>query len=87
MRRPALIISIMLVSFLLSDIQSTSAITGVLFPLLFAAATLTFILWLLRRAHQKNIASNGTDDRGSTYLINDKHSNRDVTDSTDGGSD
>ena len=85
MRRPLLIIIIMLVSFLLSDIQSTSAITGVIFPLLFAAATLTFILWLLRRSHQKNIASNGADDGGSTYLINGKNCNRDITDSNDGG--
>ena len=69
MRRPILLLIIMAASFSQSDIGSPNVLSGVIYPLLFAAATLTLLLWLIHRSRKPHRdGSNGKSvDGGSTY--------------------
>lgn len=88
MRRPFLILIIMAISFLLTDIRSSNVISGVLFPLIFSAATLVLILWLLRLSHKKQHNFKDTDADSNAYLFSGKHHKEDVSDNSgDSGGD
>ena len=88
MRRPFLILIIMAISFLLSDIRSSNVVSGVIFPLIFSAATLVFILWLLRLSHKKQLGYKDTGTDSNAYLLSGKHHKGDINDHNgDSGSD
>ena len=86
MRRPILLLIIMALAFSQSEITSPDIINGMLFPLLFCAALLILIIWLVRRfIHSRNHDSN-TDDGTHAYFLSGKDNKRDSGDNGgDGG--
>lgn len=78
MRRPILLLIIMAIAFSQSDILSTNILNGVLFPLLFAAALLVLLIWLISRSRSNRRGDEGSGDTGGGYYYGGK--------SGDGGS-
>ena len=88
MRRPILLLIIMAIALSQSEIMSPDIIKGVMFPLLFSAALLILLIWLIRRSHSNRRGDGGTDDFGGSYYSSGKSNDRDLGDSGgDGGGD
>lgn len=84
MRRPILLLIIMAISYSQSEIMSPDIIKGVLFPLLFSAALLILLIWLIRRFHSNRRGDGGSGDFGSGFFGSGKNNDRDLG---DGGGD
>lgn len=85
MRRPILLLIIMAISYSQSEIMSPDIIKGVLFPLLFCAALLILLIWLVRRFHSNHRRGDGgSDDFSGSFLGGGKNNDRDLG---DGGGD
>ncbi|WP_049630831.1 hypothetical protein [Cellvibrio sp. pealriver] len=78
MRRPILLLIIMAIAFSQSDILSPNILNGVLFPLLFSAALLVLLIWLIGRSRGNRRGDGGSGDAGGGYYYGGK--------SGDGGS-
>lgn len=88
MRRPILLLIIMAISYSQSEIMSPDIIKGVMFPLLFSAALLILLIWLIRRSHSNRRGDGGSGDSGDGFYSSGKNNDRDVGDSGgDGGGD
>ena len=88
MRRPILLLIIMAISFSQIEITSQDTLKGVIFPLLFSAALLILIIWLVRQFHSNRSGDGGSGDSGGGYFVGGKNSDRDSGDSGgDGGGD
>ena len=68
MRRPILLLIIMAIAYSQSEITSPDIIRGMLFPLLFSAAFLILLIWLVRRFHSNRRGDGGSDDFGGGFL-------------------
>lgn len=64
MRRPILLLIIMAIAYSQSEIMSPDIIKGVVFPLLFSAALLILLIWLIRRFHSNRRGDVGSEDFG-----------------------
>lgn len=67
MRRPILLLIIMAIAFSQSDILSPNILNGVLFPLLFSAAILVLLIWLIGRSRSNRRGDGGSGDTGGGY--------------------
>lgn len=59
MRRPILLLIIMAIAYSQSEIMSPDIIKGVAFLLLFSAALLILLIWLVRRLHSNHRRGDG----------------------------
>jgi uncharacterized membrane protein YgcG len=83
MRRPILLLIIMAIAFSQSEIMSPDIIKGVMFPLLFSAALLILLIWLIRRSHSNRRGDGGSGDFSGDFYSSGKSNDRDLGD--DGG--
>lgn len=88
MRRPILLLIIMAIAYSQSEIMSPNILKGVMFPLLFSAALLIFLIWLVRRSDRSRRGDGGSGDSGGGFYSSGKSNDRDWGDSGgDGGGD
>jgi len=86
MRRPILLLIVMAISYSQSEIMSSDIIKGVMFPLLFSAALLILLIWLVRRSDKSRRDDVGSGDSGVGFYSGGKSNDRDLGDSGgDGG--
>ncbi|MDR7090453.1 hypothetical protein [Cellvibrio fibrivorans] len=84
MRRPILLLIIMAIAYSQSELMSQDIVKGVMFPLLFSAALLILLIWLVRRFHSNRRGDGGSGDSGDVFHSSGKSSDRDLG---DGGGD
>lgn len=77
MRRPILLLIIIAISYSQSEIMSPDIIKGVMFPLLFSAALLILLIWLIRRSDRNRRGDGGSGDSGGGFFSRGKNSDAD----------
>jgi hypothetical protein len=82
MRRPILLLIIMAIAYSQSEIMSPDIIKGMVFPLLFSAALLILLIWLVRRSHSNRRGDGDSDGFDGGFLGGGKNNDGD---SGDGG--
>ncbi|MEN0039591.1 MAG: hypothetical protein AAGC78_21130 [Cellvibrio sp.] len=83
MRRPLILIIILIISFSQSEISSPNALNSVIYPLLFVSALLLLIIILARSFTNKRKSNLEVNDGGDAYYLSGKNGG----DSGDGGGD
>ena len=87
MRRPILLLIIMAIAYSQSEITSPDIIRGMLFPLLFSAAFLILLIWLVRRFSNSRKHDSYKDDGSHAYFLSGKDNKGDSGDSGGDGCD
>lgn len=84
MRRPLLLIIILVLSFSQTDLGSPNPLAGVIFPLLFVSSLLLLMILFSRRFSKNRNHNINADDGGNAYFLSGKSGRGD---SGDGGGD
>ena len=72
MRRPLLLIIILVLSFSQTDLGSPNPLAGVIFPLLFVSSLLLLMILIARRFEKNRSHNMNADDGGNAYFLSGK---------------